>query len=195
MFLATHNACPQITVHTMKLSICIAVLCVAGASARKLTIGGPGVAMVHDYINDEPCKAVSGRFHKPACIDGKTCYPYGTEAKNNCKNIDKWQWVDLKNPDAPNNYAPGVNPPAHQRITHNGDDAHKLVWAYTGSIRQAEAYEVYSKEEGGQVNVDMLLNTAVNHITFIANVNVEEPAHWFVPGANNTAGCGQMQTW
>lgn len=40
-------------------------------------------------------------------------------------------------------YAPGVLPPSHRRITHKGDAKRKLVWAYTGDIRQALAFEIY----------------------------------------------------
>jgi hypothetical protein len=44
-------------------------------------------------------------------------------------------------------YAPGVLPPAHRRITHTGDAKRKLVWAYTGDIRQALAFEVYGPDK------------------------------------------------
>ena len=43
--------------------------------------------------------------------------------------------------------------------------------------------------------MELLLNTPVNHITFLANVNVENATEWFTPGKNNTDGCGQLQTW
>jgi len=35
----------------------------------------------------------------------------------------------------------------------------------------------------------------VNHITFLANLDVENATEWWVPGKNNTDGCGQKQTW
>lgn len=61
------------------------------------------------------------------------------------------------------------------------------------SPSQGEAYQVYGLDE--QVTVRDVLNTPVNHITFIANVHVKNSSHWFSPGENNTDGCGQLQTW
>jgi len=92
-----------------------------------------------------------------------------------------------------NSYAPGVLPPAHRRMTHKGGDKRKLVWAYTGDIRQALAYEIYGPKE--QVTVESLTKTPTNQISFIANVQVKDPHHWFNPGKNDTDGCGQVQTW
>jgi hypothetical protein len=151
------------------------------------------VAQVHDYINNQECKQAYIRPNRPACVAKGQCFPAGTDAKHQCTTITHWQWQDTRNPSGVNNYAPGVNPYPIHRITATGDDAQKVVWAYTGSIHQGEAYQVYRPD--GQVTVDMLLNTPVNHITFIANVNVEQPSHWFSPGKNNTDGCGQLQTW
>ena len=36
-------------------------------------------------------------------------------------------------------YAPGVNPPAHQRPVAEGEDPQKIVWAYTGAVTQGDA--------------------------------------------------------
>lgn len=152
------------------------------------------VAQVHDYIQDAHCKTQYIRRSKPACVSNNgRCFPYGTDRVNNCTSVDMWQWQDLT-PNATRPFhAPGVNPYPLNRQTHVGDDKQKVVWAYTGSIHQGEAYQVYLPD--GQVTVDMLLNTPVNHITFIANVNVENASNWFQPGLNNTDGCGQLQTW
>jgi hypothetical protein len=46
------------------------------------------------------------------------------------------------------------------------------------------------------VTADDLLNTPVNHIAFILNVDVGNSSDgWFQPGLNNTGGCGQYQTY
>jgi len=149
------------------------------------------IAQVHDYIADENCKVHYIRRSRPACVSAKgQCFPYGTSKENNCVDIKQWQWQNFE---TGAKYAPGVNPLPNQRITHNGDDTQKIVWAYTGSIFQGEAYQVYLPE--GQVTVRDVLNTPVNHITFIANVHVANSSHWFSPGENNTDGCGQLQTW
>merc|ERR1719456_2027689 len=84
-------------------------------------------------------------------------------------------------------YAPGVNPPPHQRA-----DAKKIVWTYTGAVTQGEAESIYNA--AGAPTVEDLLNTAVNQISFIANVNVNQSTGWWAPGVNNTGGCGQLQT-
>jgi hypothetical protein len=81
-----------------------------------------------------------------------------------------------------------VNPPAHQRA-----EPEKIVWAYTGAVTQGEGENVYNAH--GAVTVDDLLNTPINHIAFIANVNVQNATGWWAPGANNTGGCGQDQTY
>ena len=47
----------------------------------------------------------------------------------------------------------------------------------------------------GAPTVDDLLNSPINHIAFIANVNVQNATGWWAPGANNTGGCGQDQTY
>jgi len=39
------------------------------------------------------------------------------------------------------------------------------------------------------------LKTPCNQISFIANVQVDNPGHWFNPGKNDSNGCGQKQTW
>merc|ERR550514_2288886 len=85
-------------------------------------------------------------------------------------------------------YAPGVNPPPHQRA-----DAKKIVWTYTGAVTQGEAESIYSA--AGAPTVEDLLNTAVNQISFIANVNVNQSTNWWKPGVNDTGGCGQDQTY
>merc|ERR1719456_1655898 len=84
-------------------------------------------------------------------------------------------------------YAPGVNPPPHQRA-----DAKKIVWTYTGAVTQGEAESIYNA--AGAPTVEDLMNTAVNQISFIANVNVNQSTGWWAPGVNNTGGCGQLQT-
>ena len=85
-------------------------------------------------------------------------------------------------------YADGVNPPPHQRVAPE-----KIVWAYTGAVTQGEAENAFNA--AGRVTVDDLLNTPINHIAFIANINVENATGWWGPGANNTHGCGQEQTY
>lgn len=45
------------------------------------------------------------------------------------------------------------------------------------------------------MTTEQLLKTPCNFITFIANVQVKDPGHWFNPGQNDTDGCKQMQTW
>merc|ERR1719238_2684312 len=90
-------------------------------------------------------------------------------------------------------YAAGVNPPAHQRPVAEGEEPEKLVWAYTGAVTQGEAESIYNAK--GQPTVDDLLNTPINHIAFIANINVQNATGWWAPGANNTGGCGQDQTY
>jgi len=150
-------------------------------------------AAVEDYIEDLNCKENYIRTSKKACVTNGKCHPHGTHLENNCDNIEMWHWFDSSNPKAPGNYAPGVHPHPAQRITAKGHDKQNLVWAYTSAITQGEAAEAFNKE--GQVDVDMLLNTPVNHITFIANVLINQSSHWFRPGVNNTDGCGQKQTW
>ena len=85
-------------------------------------------------------------------------------------------------------YRAGVNAPPHQRA-----NPEKIVWAYTGAVTQGEAESIYNAD--GQPTVDDLLNTPINHIAFIANVNVQNATGWWAPGANNTGGCGQDQTY
>ena len=85
-------------------------------------------------------------------------------------------------------YAPGVNPPPHQRA-----EPQKIVWTYTGAVTQGEAEAIYNA--AGAPTAEDLLNTAVNHIAFIANVNVNQSTDWWKPGVNDTGGCGQDQTY
>jgi hypothetical protein len=121
------------------------------------------------------------------------CYPYGTDEENSCNSINQWQWQHPTHPDQHRRFhAPGVNPSPAHRITANGNDSQKIVWAYTGDIKEGEAMQIYNP--AGQPTVDMVLNTPINHITFIANIDVETPSEWFKPGKNNTGGCGQKQT-
>jgi len=148
------------------------------------------VAQVHDYIQDENCKVHYIRPARPACIGHGKCYPPNTDAQNDCTTIQHWQWQNFETGEK---FAPGVNPLPNKRLTHNGGDVQKIVWAYTGAIFQGEAYQVYGMDQ--QVTVQDVLNTPVNHITFIANVHVLNASHWFNPGENNTDGCGQLQTW
>ena len=81
-------------------------------------------------------------------------------------------------------YRAGVNAPPHQRA-----NPEKIVWAYTGAVTQGEAESIYNAH--GQPTVDDLMNTPINHIAFIANINVQNATGWWAPGANNTGGCGQ----
>jgi hypothetical protein len=74
-----------------------------------------------------------------------------------------------------------------------GAEPSKVVWAYTGAVTQGEAEDIYNS--AGQPTVDDLLNTPINHIAFIANVDVNASTGWWAPGANNTGGCGQLQTY
>jgi len=85
-------------------------------------------------------------------------------------------------------YAPGVNAPPHQRA-----EPQKIVWTYTGAVTQGEAESIYNA--AGAPTADDLLNTAINHISFIANVNVNQSTGWWQPGVNDTGGCGQDQTY
>jgi len=86
------------------------------------------------------------------------------------------------------NWAPNVNIPPRVR-----DPPQRWVWSYTGAVTQGEAESIYNA--AGQPTVDDVLNTAVNHISFIANVNVNQSTNWWAPGENNTKGCGQLQTY
>jgi len=142
---------------------------------------GAGVAQVSDYIADANCKANYIRPSKPACVADGKCSPVGSEG---CTEIDQWQW---------DNHAPGVNPAPRMRVTKNGDDKQKTVWAYAGDITQGEAMQVYDPK--GKVTAEGVLNTPVNMVSFIANVLIDQPSEWFRPGHNNTDGCGQKQTW
>ena len=98
-------------------------------------------------------------------------------------------------PTGTRDYADGVNPPAHQRKENPG----KMVWAYVGPATQGQFGEVYHNVHGMNetgVDVEDLLNTPVNQISFIANVHIQQNATgWFKPGDNNTKGCGQYQTF
>jgi hypothetical protein len=67
------------------------------------------------------------------------------------------------------------------------------VWSYTGAVTQGDAESIYNA--AGAPTVDDLLNTAINHISFIANVNINASTGWWAPGRNDTAGCGQDQTY
>lgn len=132
---------------------------------------------MHEYIQNENCKVHYIRRQRAACVARGECFAFGTSIENNCTNILSWQWQNLE---TGAKYAPGVHPLPNQRVTHTGDDKQKIVWAYTGSIFQGEAYQVYLPE--GQVTVRDVLNTPTNHITFIANVHVLNSSHWFSPG-------------
>lgn len=168
------------------LSLAVVLCAIACTSAQA------NVAQVHDFIQNENCKVQYIRRHLPACVrlNDTLCFPYGTQHENSCVDITQWQWQNLE---TGQKYAPGVTPLPNQRMTHVGGDVQKVVWAYTGAIFQGEAYQVYGPD--AQVTVRDVLNTPVNHITFIANVHVQNSSHWFSPGENNTDGCGQLQTW
>jgi len=86
------------------------------------------------------------------------------------------------------NWAPNVNqPPIHR------SPPERWVWAYAGAVTQGTAESIYNS--AGQPTVEDTLNSAVNQISFIANVNVNQSTNWWAPGANNTHGCGQLQTF
>jgi hypothetical protein len=100
---------------------------------------------IFDYIQNEGCKEYIVK-HRPTCITEEgECHPHGTSEINNCRDVRTWKWTNENDP--LNSYAPGVLPPHHRRMTHNGGDKKKLVWAYTGDIRQALAFEVYGPEK------------------------------------------------
>ena len=90
-------------------------------------------------------------------------------------------------------YAPGVNPPAHQRPVALGEPSLKTVWAYTGAVTQGEAESIYNAANAP--TVADVLNSPINHLSMIANVDVNASTGWWAPGANNTGGCGQAQTY
>jgi hypothetical protein len=173
----------------------VAATCLALSAASSVTLDkwGKTVGQVHEHIADSNCKENYITKSKEACIRDGQCFPYGTDAENKCSNIKLWQWQHAESEDPyRRSYAPGVLPSPTHRVTANGGAAEKVIWAYTGDIFEGEAQEIYNPE--GQPTVDNVLNTPVNHLTFIANVNVEKPTEWFVPGQNNTDGCGQRQT-
>jgi hypothetical protein len=51
-------------------------------------------------------------------------------------------------------YAPGVNPPAHQRPVPVSAEQGKVVWAYTGAVTQGDAESIYNAE--GEVTAGRL---------------------------------------
>jgi len=89
-------------------------------------------AMVHDYIQDDHCKEHYISKHRPACVtpDGH-CHPPGHEGVE-CEDVETWQWHHADDPYL--QYAPGVLPPPHRRMTHNGGAKKKTVWAYASAI-------------------------------------------------------------
>jgi hypothetical protein len=103
-------------------------------------------AEVHDYIQDANCKNNFIVKHRPTCVheDG-SCHEPGSAAEKGCREVQTWKWTNHNDP--LNSYAVGVLPPAHRRATHNGDAKKKLIWAYTGDIRQALAFEVYGPDK------------------------------------------------
>lgn len=169
----------------ISLQVVISALLVVAISAN--------VVQVHDYIRNAHCKAEYIRFSRPVCA-GKNgeCYPFGTDAENNCVSASQWQWQDLSDKKSLGNYAPGVNPHPSNRITHNGDDVQKVVWTYVSDIMQGDAAHIYGSK--GQISVETLLNTPINRIALIANIHFNQPTGWFRPGNNDTDGCGQLQT-
>jgi hypothetical protein len=163
-----------------------------GAAAAQLPTFPP-TGQVHLHIGDENCKENYIRNREPACIRDGQCFPHGTSAENHCEDIELWQWQNPGHSDPHRRFhAPGVNPSPIHRVTGNGSMAEKIVWAYAGEVQEGEAQQIYNPK--GASTVAQVLNTPVNHITFIANINVEKPSQWFVPGQNNTDGCGQRQT-
>jgi len=86
------------------------------------------------------------------------------------------------------NWAPGVNLPPLQR-----NPPQRWIWSYTGAVTQGDAENIYNS--AGQPTVEDVLNTPMNQLSFIANVNVNQSTNWWAPGANNTHGCGQLQTF
>jgi len=67
-----------------------------------------------------------------------------------------------------------------------------MVWAYVGAVTQGEAESIYNA--AGAPTVEDVLNTAVNQLSFISNLNANTSTGWWRPGVNNTGGCGQDQT-
>ena len=119
------------------LQVVIGVLFIVSTSAL--------VAQVDDYIQDRNCKLNYIRPSKPSCVRASDmqCFPFGTDNTYHCTSIEQWQWV---NPNSIHSYAPGVNPfPIHRKTLH-GEDTQKTVWAYTGSIHQADAYQIYGPD-------------------------------------------------
>lgn len=130
-------------IKTAKL-ILAALVSTSSAQTWDMTHETREYAEVHEYITNEHCKENYIRVHRPACVheDG-TCHAPGTD--NGCREVQTWKWTNAN--DKLNSYAPGVLPPAHRRTTHLGDAKKKLIWAYTGDIRQALAFEVYGPEK------------------------------------------------
>merc|ERR1719473_900878 len=153
------------------------------------------VAQVHEHIKNQECLEKYIRPSAPACVKGAAdgtgaCFPHGTDAINDCRSATKWQWHHAD--DRTMQYAPGVLPPPHRRMTHNGGDKKKIIWTYAAAITQAKAVQVYPRED--MVDVEDMKKTPINQVSFIANVNIDKPTGWFKPGENNTEGCGQKQT-
>jgi hypothetical protein len=158
------------------------VAAVALAAVACATTNASAFAEVEDYIANANCK--DNYLHRPVCVGNGECYAHGTDEQNGCTSVEQWKWPE---------HAVGVLPHPRKRVTANGSAKQKHVWAYLGDVSQGEAIDMYNKK--GAATVTQVLNTPVNQLSFIANVNVEKPSAWFVPGANNTNGCGQMQTW
>ena len=159
-----------------------AVVAIALAAVACATTNASAFAEVEDYIANANCK--DNYLHRPVCVGNGECYAHGTDEQNGCTSVEQWKWPE---------HAVGVLPHPRKRVTANGSAKQKHVWAYLGDVSQGEAIDMYNKK--GAATVTQVLNTPVNQLSFIANVNVEKPSAWFVPGANNTNGCGQMQTW
>jgi hypothetical protein len=125
-------------------------------------------------------------IHRDVCVSDSECFAHGTDEVNKCTSFTggEWKWP---------NHAVGVVPHPRQRKTANFDATQKHVWAYVADVTQADAANTYN--EKGALTTDQVLSTNVNQLAVIANVNVDKPTGWFQPGANNTNGCGQMQTW
>ena len=110
-----------------------------GSAAADVTMSQEShVAQVHEHIQDPLCKSRYISKHAPACVKDGKCYPAGSSHEMDCREIHQWQWWHNDEPDL--RFAPGVQPPAGRRITHNGHAKKKIVWAYTGDIEQGLAY-------------------------------------------------------
>jgi len=156
----------------------------ASAVAASVEVSASAYADVETYITNENCR--DNFLHRDVCVSDSECFAHGTDEVNQCTSFKGGDWKWPK-------HAKGVVPHPRSRKTANLDATEKHVWAYVADVTQGEAANTYNQK--GALTVDQVLSTPVNQLAFIANVNVDKADGWFNPGANNTNGCGQMQTW